>query len=242
MPVQVVEAADLVRAVVRAVARADAAVVRHLVEALGPVRRGVDRADVLARRLFAVHARERLVDGERVFGGGVQLRVLDPVAVDAEPVHLAAAPDFELADDRHVVLGHAGDDARVAARARVEVDRHAPLVTLAVVLLVPEGQRAQRGRVELGEVRPLLVVGQRRLVRDGPALGRAVLLRLGEEVRVAAGLRHLRAARSRGPPSCGSGRRRTRARCRCGRRSCGPSRASARSSCRPGRAGPTRPR
>src|SRR5262249_43947555 len=65
VPVEVVEVANLVGAVVRAVARADAAVVRHLVQALGPVRRGVDRADVLAGRLFAVDAGERLVDGQR---------------------------------------------------------------------------------------------------------------------------------------------------------------------------------
>src|SRR6185437_11209192 len=105
-------------------------------QALGPVRGGVDRAHVLAGRLFAVDAGERLVDGERVVRRGAELLVLDPVAVDAEPVHLAAAPDFALADDRHVVLGHAGDDAGRAAGARRQVDRHAPLVALAVVLLV----------------------------------------------------------------------------------------------------------
>ena len=60
VPVEVVEPADLVRAVVRAVARADAPVVGHLVQALGPVRGGVDRADVLAGRLLAVHAHEGL--------------------------------------------------------------------------------------------------------------------------------------------------------------------------------------
>ena len=59
---------------------------------------------------------------------------LDVVAVDADPVHLAAAPHLALADHRDVVLGHAGDDAGVAAGARVEVDGHPPLVTLAVVL------------------------------------------------------------------------------------------------------------
>ena len=43
-------------------------------------------------------------------------------------MHLAAAEDLILADDRDVVLGLAGDDAGVAADAGVEVDRHAPLV------------------------------------------------------------------------------------------------------------------
>ena len=56
MVVEEVEAADLVRAVVAAVAGADAAVVDHLVQALVAVDGGVHRADVLARRVLAVHA------------------------------------------------------------------------------------------------------------------------------------------------------------------------------------------
>ena len=43
--------------------------------------------------------------------------VPDDVAVDAQPVHLAAGGDLLLADDRNVVLGLAGDDAGVAADA-----------------------------------------------------------------------------------------------------------------------------
>src|SRR5262249_18506815 len=77
LELEVVEAADLVRAVVRAVARADAAVVRHVVEPLGAVRRGVDRADVLARRLFALHAGERLQGDMRIV-----LVLAEEVAVD----------------------------------------------------------------------------------------------------------------------------------------------------------------
>ena len=81
-----VEPADLVRAVVRAVPRADAAVVGHLVEPLGAVRRRADRADELAGGLLAVHAGHRLeVDV------GVRRVVALEVAVDPEPVHLARA-------------------------------------------------------------------------------------------------------------------------------------------------------
>src|ERR1019366_4886879 len=46
---------------------------------------------------------------------------------------------------------------------------------------------------ELREVRLQLVVREGRLVGDGAAFGRVVLLRLREEVRLAAGLRDLRA-------------------------------------------------
>ena len=59
--VEPVEAADLVRAVVRAEPRADAAVVDHLVEPVGAVRRREHRAHVLAGRVLAVLAQHRLV-------------------------------------------------------------------------------------------------------------------------------------------------------------------------------------
>ena len=60
------------------------------------------------------------------------------VPVDADPLHLAPLRDLGLADDRHVVLALAGDHARVAPDARVQVDRHPPLVTLIVGMLLPE--------------------------------------------------------------------------------------------------------
>ena len=64
-----VEAAHFVRAVVRAVPRADAAVVDHVVQALGAVDGRPDRADQFARRVLAVHARHRLEVGSRGFRG-----------------------------------------------------------------------------------------------------------------------------------------------------------------------------
>src|SRR5256885_13720793 len=58
-----VEVADLVRAVVGAVARADATVVDLAVEAVGRVVGGVDRTDRLARRVAALLAQHRRIDG-----------------------------------------------------------------------------------------------------------------------------------------------------------------------------------
>src|ERR1035437_5139217 len=106
-----VESPDLVRAVVRAVPGPDAAVVGHLVDAFLAVGGRQDGADDFAGRLLAVHAHDRLVVRGRVLG-----RTL-VVAVNPDPVHLAAAADLVLADGRDVVLGLAGDDGRVAARA-----------------------------------------------------------------------------------------------------------------------------
>src|SRR5205807_1120756 len=65
---QKVEAADLVRTVVRAIARADAAVVDHVVQAVAAVDGGGDGTNQLTRRIFAVHARHRLKE-ERWMGG-----------------------------------------------------------------------------------------------------------------------------------------------------------------------------
>src|SRR5437763_1237130 len=86
-----VEAPDFVRAVVRAVARADAAVVDHVVRALGAVHGGVDGADAIARRVFAVHTG----NGHEI----VARRILDRAAedrVNSEPVHLLRAREILL--------------------------------------------------------------------------------------------------------------------------------------------------
>src|SRR5262249_25162487 len=50
------------------------------------------------------------------------------VAVDTEPVHLAAAQHLILSDDRDVVFSLTTDNAGVAADAGVDVDRHPPFV------------------------------------------------------------------------------------------------------------------
>ena len=192
---QEVEATDLVRTVVRAVARADAAVVDHVVQAFVAVRRRRHRAHHLARRRLALLTRHRLVVGVRI------LDVAAVVPVDAEPVHLAAVRDLRLADDRHVVLGLAGDDAGVAAGADVLVDRHAPRV--AVVLASLEHR-------ETDERLMLLLGGERRLLlelfgvadaNEVASFERPVILR-GDELVAVAGL-----ASARHRSGCRSGRR-----------------------------------
>src|SRR5581483_1832281 len=115
--VEPVEAAHLVRAVVRAKARADAALVGHLIEPVARVGRRVDRAHVFARRFLAVLAEHRLeLDA-----------LVHAIRVDAKPVHRPAFEDAVATDGRNVVLGLARDDARAAPGAAREIDRHAPL-------------------------------------------------------------------------------------------------------------------
>src|SRR5690606_21474761 len=78
---EVVEAADLVGTVVRAEPRPDAAVVDHLVQAVGAVNGGVHRTHVLAGRHLAVLAEHRLMHDARA------LVLAEEVGVDAQPVH-----------------------------------------------------------------------------------------------------------------------------------------------------------
>src|SRR5262249_50311107 len=103
--------------------RTDAALVDHVVESLRTVDGGLGRADVLAGRLLAVHARHRL---EVELGGG--LRRPGAVVVDAEPVHLPPPSYLLLAHHGDVVLRLAGDHAGAAADAGRQVDGHAPAV------------------------------------------------------------------------------------------------------------------
>src|SRR5207253_9729863 len=90
-------------------------------------------ADLLARGILALHAWNRLEHDLGVAGG-----LAGEVPVDPQPMHLAPLRDLGLADDRHVVLALAGDHARVAADAGIQVDRHPPLVALIVRTLREE--------------------------------------------------------------------------------------------------------
>ena len=103
---QEIEAAHLVGAVVRTIARADAAVVNHVVQAFGAVHGRADRANLFARRVFALLARHRLeirlwIRQRVVFVRGriVRAGFCQVIAIDADPVHLAAAHDLIFADD-----------------------------------------------------------------------------------------------------------------------------------------------
>src|SRR6267154_3538175 len=161
---QEIEAANLVGAVIGAIACADAAVVDHVVQAFRAVHRGAYRADLLARSVLALHARNRLekcfrirkrivVVRARVVGAG--LRVV--VAVDANPVHFSSAQDLIFADYGSIVFRDASDYARIAAVATVQVNSHAPGVARVLELLI-EGQVLGRSFVMLmGESGILLV-------------------------------------------------------------------------------------
>ena len=121
--IEIIEAAHFEWAVVRAIARPDTAVVSHDVEAVLAVNGGVDRTNRFAGRVLAVLTHHRLMH---------HLGVLRPVAVvlverfrareitvDPDPMHGAAMAGLQLAYDRDVVLGLAGDHARAATGAHV---------------------------------------------------------------------------------------------------------------------------
>ena len=118
-----IKPAHFVRAIVGAIAGADAAVVNHVVQPLVAVAGGPHGANQFAGRVLAMHARDGLMVGLRI------IRASFIIAVDAQPMHLPAAGHFGLADDRNIVFRLACDDAGVAADAGVDVDGHAPGVT-----------------------------------------------------------------------------------------------------------------
>src|SRR5688572_29494737 len=119
--VEEVEEPDVVRARVRAIAGADAAVVDLRVEAVLGVMAGVGRTDRLARRVVAVLAHD---------GAELERRLRElafPVALDADPVLGAPARRLLCPDGRDVVLGVAGGDTGAAPGAAIEVDGHSPV-------------------------------------------------------------------------------------------------------------------
>src|SRR5208337_3753648 len=117
---QEIEAAHFVGAVVGAIARADAAVVDHVVQAFRAMGRCAHRADLLAGRVFALLARHGLEERLRIIERGIVLGGIAGrfaagsrfgvriVAVDADPVHFAAAHDLILAHHGNVIFGLAG--------------------------------------------------------------------------------------------------------------------------------------
>ena len=62
------------------------------------------------------------------------LRVVDvfaaKICVNAHPLHHAPAPDLFFADDRDVIFRLTGEDAGIAADARIKVNRHSPFVAV----------------------------------------------------------------------------------------------------------------
>ena len=105
--VQVVKATDFVRTVVTAVTSTDTAVVNHVVQAFVRVNGRGNRTNGFARSVFAVVTSYRLVNDLVVvvfFLVVVGVQVATVVAVDANPMQLAASPNFCFADNRDVVF------------------------------------------------------------------------------------------------------------------------------------------
>ena len=101
---------------------------------------------------------------------------------------------FGLADDRNVVFGLARHDARVAAIARVDVDRHAPLVTAAFAC-----SAVRMGHSEMHLVLIFLEggeLGSRHGANEIAAFHQMVILHAGEREGVAR-QRNLSACRER---------------------------------------------
>src|SRR6478609_7862024 len=140
---------------------------------------GADWANLLARSVFALLARDRLERDLRVF------RLTLVVAVDAQPEHLATLGHVLFAHDGDVVLRLASGDARRATDALVEIDAHAPLV--AVVRDWRHPQAEQRIVLDdlLREVRLFLELFERALANQlGQTLLRALLADLADRVDV----------------------------------------------------------
>ena len=129
MVVVVVKASYLERAVVRAVTGTDAAVVDHIVKAFFAVNGGGNWANLLTWGVLTLHTPEWLRKHLR------RLLVTDKVPVNSEPMHFATLLDLVLANNWDIVFGGAGNDTRVTAGTRCEVDRHTPFMTFVFVLV-----------------------------------------------------------------------------------------------------------
>ena len=122
-----IEPAHLVRTIVRAEPRADAADVDLCVQSFRIVIRRVDGTDRFARRLIALlaeHRHEHVCVPLQSAVGRHRVRL----ALDADPRHLPTLRAELFAHDRDVVFPVARDHARVTPGAGIQVDRHAPAV------------------------------------------------------------------------------------------------------------------
>src|SRR5207245_7118576 len=72
------------------------------------------------------------------------------ISVHAQPVHMPAFVDLLLADYRNIIFRLAGDDAVVAADARIQVNRHAPRIRLRLVVVRRVHTFGRRFLAEIG--------------------------------------------------------------------------------------------
>ena len=129
VPIEEIEAPDLVGAVVRAITGSDATIVGHGVHAFLVMNGRIDRANRFAWSRLAVHAGDPLKGDLNVGGnlGSVSFGRTE-VTIESDPVHLTSPEYLILSYDRYVVFALAGNYAGAAAGALIEIDRHAPLV------------------------------------------------------------------------------------------------------------------
>src|SRR6266705_1526999 len=188
---QEVEAAHFVRAVVRAVAHPDTAVVDHVVQAFGAVHRGAHRANLLAGSVLALLTRNglkeclRIVERFVVAGGIVRPGCRLVITVDANPVHFAAAHHLLLSYHGDIVFRLACDYARVAAITAIEIDDHGPLVAVVGKLRLSFIERQFLGRefgMLVGKIRILAILLERGGRKDLSAFYVEVILRAGKRV------------------------------------------------------------
>ena len=174
--------------------------------------RRTHRANLLAWCVFALLARHRLKISLRirksevlrrgVFFRRIVLRLImhGVIAVDADPMHLAAAHHLIFAYYRNIVFALASHHACVAAIALGGVDGHRPLVALIeiqlwVVLRIILVQRHiswRRFVVFARKVRILLVLFERRRAQNLAAFHVVVILGASERI-IVAGHRHFAA-------------------------------------------------
>src|ERR1041384_3250117 len=120
-----------------------------------------------------MHARHRLVKSLGI------IRLAFVIAIDAEPMHLAPARHFGLADDRTSVFRLAGDHAGVAADARAGVDRHAPGVAFVLEAGI---ERLRRMLLLARKVRALTIFLERRRAHEIASFHVVMVLHARESV------------------------------------------------------------
>src|ERR1043166_2926448 len=83
-------------------------------------------ANHLTWRLLALLAKDRLEMGS----SWILQTITAVISVDAQPMHHAVTFDLLFTHDRNVIFRLTGEDTRIAADTRIEIDRHSPLMVL----------------------------------------------------------------------------------------------------------------
>ena len=101
-------------------------------------------------------------------------------------MHRATVADLKFADDRNVVLALAGDDARAAAGAHIQIDRHPPLLIGGQRRMRVKGWQRTRffviARDLLHELVILAVTIDRRFAHEPTTFDAPVILRDRERI------------------------------------------------------------